>query len=176
VRHSNINRRMSALGHKRTFSEFRGSSASKPHSNESPSLSVSVSGKRDFSGQRQRRRKGPSRSSDRQLRQKPPHENPPIRHYLHDTGKSLFVWDCVVGLRGLELPTNRLSAARSEHRAMGHLVGFRAIGREVGALFLRVALLCRKKNPRPRMETISDRVSARDAKENLVTIMEDYRG
>jgi hypothetical protein len=110
---------------------------------------------------------------------KPPHNaafRPPIRRCLHDTGKSLFLWDCVVGLRGLELPTNRLSAARSEHRAMGHLVGFRAIGREVGALFLRVALLCRKKNPRPRMETISDRVSARDAKENLVTIMEDYRG
>jgi hypothetical protein len=37
---------------------------------------------------------------------KPPHENPPIRRYLHDTGKSLFVWDCVVGLGGLELLTN----------------------------------------------------------------------
>ena len=45
----------------------------------------------------------------------------------------------------LELPTKRLSAARSEHRATGRLVGFRAIGREVGALFLRVVLLCRKK-------------------------------
>jgi hypothetical protein len=30
--------------------------------------------------------------------------------YLHDTGKSLFVWDCVVGLGRLELLTKRLSA------------------------------------------------------------------
>jgi hypothetical protein len=30
-------------------------------------------------------------------RDKAPHENPPIRRHLHDTGKSLFVWDCVVG-------------------------------------------------------------------------------
>jgi hypothetical protein len=37
----------------------------------SPSLSVSVSGKRDFAAQRQRRRKGPSRSTDRQQRQSP---------------------------------------------------------------------------------------------------------
>jgi hypothetical protein len=29
--------------------------------------------------------------------------------------KSLFVWDCVVGLGGLEPPTKRLSAASSEH-------------------------------------------------------------
>jgi hypothetical protein len=29
-------------------------------------------------------------------------------------GKSLFVWDCVVGLGGLELPTKRLSVASSE--------------------------------------------------------------
>jgi hypothetical protein len=42
-----------------------------PHSNESPPLSVSVSGKRDFAGQRQRRRKGPSHSTDRQQRQRP---------------------------------------------------------------------------------------------------------
>jgi hypothetical protein len=34
------------------------------HSNESPPLSVSVSGKRDFAGQRQRRPKGPSHSTD----------------------------------------------------------------------------------------------------------------
>jgi hypothetical protein len=27
---------------------------------------------------------------------KSPCENPPIRRCLHDTGKSLFVWDCVV--------------------------------------------------------------------------------
>jgi hypothetical protein len=46
---------------------------------------------------------------------KRPDENPPVRHYLHDTGKSLFVWDCVVGLRGLELPTKRLSAVSSDH-------------------------------------------------------------
>jgi hypothetical protein len=39
------------------------------HSNESPPLSVSVSGKRDFAGQRRRRRKGPSHSIDRQQRQ-----------------------------------------------------------------------------------------------------------
>jgi hypothetical protein len=41
------------------------------HSNESPPLSVSVSGKRDFAGQRQRRRKAPSHSTDRQQRQRP---------------------------------------------------------------------------------------------------------
>ena len=29
-------------------------------------------------------------------RDKRPHENPPVRRHLHDTGKSLFVWDCVV--------------------------------------------------------------------------------
>jgi hypothetical protein len=42
-----------------------------PHSNESPRLSVSVSAKREFSGQRQRRRKGPSHSTDHQQRQSP---------------------------------------------------------------------------------------------------------
>jgi hypothetical protein len=41
---------------------------------------------------------------------KPPHENPPIRRYLHDTRKSLFVWDCMVGLRGLELRANHVVA------------------------------------------------------------------
>jgi hypothetical protein len=41
-------------------------------------------------------------------RDKVPHENPPIRRCLHDTGESLFLWDCVVELGGLELPTNRL--------------------------------------------------------------------
>jgi hypothetical protein len=41
-------------------------------------------------------------------RDKAPRENPPIRRYLHDTGKSLFVWDCVVGPGGLEPPTKRL--------------------------------------------------------------------
>ena len=43
-------------------------------------------------------------------RDKTPQENPPIRRYLHDTGKSLFVWDCVVELGGLEPPTKRLSS------------------------------------------------------------------
>jgi hypothetical protein len=42
------------------------------HSNESPPLSVSVSGKRDFARQRQLRRKGPSRSTDRRQRQSAP--------------------------------------------------------------------------------------------------------
>jgi hypothetical protein len=42
-------------------------------------------------------------------------ENPPVRLYSHDPGKSLFGLDCGVGLRGLELPTKRLSAACSEH-------------------------------------------------------------
>ena len=45
--------------------------ARRPDSNESPPLSVSVSGKRDFAEQRQRRRKGPVHSTDRQQRQKP---------------------------------------------------------------------------------------------------------
>ena len=48
---------------------------------------------------------------------KPLHENPPIRLYLHDTEKSLFVWDCMVGLGGLEIPTKRLSATSPAHRA-----------------------------------------------------------
>jgi hypothetical protein len=34
----------------------------------------------------------------------------PVGHYLHDTGKSPFVWDCVVGLRGLELRANHAVA------------------------------------------------------------------
>jgi hypothetical protein len=41
-------------------------------------------------------------------------ENPPAGRYLHDTGKSLFARDCVVGLGGLELPTKQLSVASSE--------------------------------------------------------------
>jgi hypothetical protein len=39
---------------------------------------------------------------------KRPHENPPVRPNLQDTGKSLFVWDCVVELGGLEPPTKRI--------------------------------------------------------------------
>ena len=34
--------------------------------------------------------------------------NPLIRGYSQRAGKSLFAWDCVVGLGGLELPTKRL--------------------------------------------------------------------
>ena len=49
-----------------------------------------------------------------QQRQRPRTKNPPIRRYLHDNRKSLFVWDCVVGLGGLELPTKRLSVASFE--------------------------------------------------------------
>jgi hypothetical protein len=71
-----------------------------PHSNESQSLSVSVSGKRDFAGRRQRRRKGPVTFNRSSAETKAPHENPEIRRYLHDTRKSLFVWDCVVGPGG----------------------------------------------------------------------------
>jgi hypothetical protein len=41
---------------------------------------------------------------------KPPHENPPIRRHLRETGKSLFVCDCVVDLRGLELRANHVVA------------------------------------------------------------------
>jgi hypothetical protein len=54
------------------------------------------SGKRDFAGQRQRRRKGrhiqPIASRDKSPARKPRNSG-----YLHDTRKSLFVWDCVVG-------------------------------------------------------------------------------
>jgi hypothetical protein len=39
------------------------------------------------------------------------YSRPEIRRYSHGIGKSLFVWHCVVGLRGRELPTKRLSAA-----------------------------------------------------------------
>jgi hypothetical protein len=45
---------------------------------------------------------------------KAPHENPDIRRYLHDTGKSLFVCDCVVAdtvavepVSQVEFPANR---------------------------------------------------------------------
>jgi hypothetical protein len=41
-------------------------------------------------------------------RDKTSNEIPPIRRYLQDTGKSLFVWDCVVDLGGLKLRTKRL--------------------------------------------------------------------
>jgi hypothetical protein len=96
--------------------------------NESPPLLVSVSGKRNFAGQRQRRRKGPSHSTDRQQRQNPRTKThrfgaictntgkslSPIRRYLHDTGKSLFVWDCMVAdavavepVSQVEFPANR---------------------------------------------------------------------
>ena len=51
--------------------------------------SVSVSGKRDFGG----RDNGVETVRHIQpivSRDKRPHENPPVRRYLHDTGKSLF--------------------------------------------------------------------------------------
>jgi hypothetical protein len=51
--------------------------------------SVSVSGKRDFGG----RDNGVETARPIQpivSRDKRPHENPPVRRYLHDTGKSLF--------------------------------------------------------------------------------------
>jgi hypothetical protein len=82
---------------------------------DSPSLSVSVSGKRDFATQRQRRRKGPSRSTDRQRRESTRTKTHQFGAICTTPGKSLFVWDCVVGPGGLELPTKRLSAASSEH-------------------------------------------------------------
>ena len=59
-------------------------------------LSVSVSGKRDFAGQRQRRQKGPKHLTAREQRQNAHTKNPPVRPNLQDTRKSLFVWDCVV--------------------------------------------------------------------------------
>jgi hypothetical protein len=84
-----------------------------PFERVSPSLSVSVSGKRDFATQRQRRRTGPSRSTDRQHRQS-------TRTKTHQFGAirtasgNLCLYGTVVGLRGLELPTKRLSAASPE--------------------------------------------------------------
>jgi hypothetical protein len=39
------------------------------------------------------------------------HESPLVRGYSQRAGKSLFARDCVVGLRGLELPIKPLSAA-----------------------------------------------------------------
>jgi hypothetical protein len=46
------------------------------------------------------------------------------RHYdalgiLRYFRKSLFAWECVVGLGGLELPTKRLSAARAKRLNYG---------------------------------------------------------
>ena len=59
---------------------------------------------------------------------KPPHENPPIRRYLHDTGKSQFVCDCVVELGGLELPTKRLSAGSEYWATYGDLAALTRSG------------------------------------------------
>ena len=64
--------------------------------------------------------KAPKRhvKSNRQLAEtKRAHESPPVRGYSQRAGKSLFARDCVVGPGGLELPTKRLSAACSEHKA-----------------------------------------------------------
>ena len=90
-------------------------SIDRAHSNWSPPLSVSVSGKRDFARQRHRPRKRQSHSTARQQRQGAHTKTAPVRAYLHDVGKSLFPWDCVVGLGGLEPPTKRLSTASSVH-------------------------------------------------------------
>ena len=49
---------------------------------------------------------------------------------LTESGKSPFVQDCVVGLRGLEPPTKRLSAGSSEHSVPAGNRGQRAGGWE----------------------------------------------
>jgi hypothetical protein len=67
-----------------------------PFERVSPSLSVSVYGKRDFAIQRQRRRKGPRRSTDRQQRQSTRTKTHQFDAIRTAPGKSLFVWDCVV--------------------------------------------------------------------------------
>jgi hypothetical protein len=79
-----------------------------PHSNESPPLSVSVSGKRDFAGQRQRRRKGPSHSTDRQQRRRPRTKTHQFGAICTTPGNLCLYGTDVVGLRGLEPPTKRL--------------------------------------------------------------------
>jgi hypothetical protein len=84
-----------------------------PHSNESPPLLVSVSGKRDFAGQTAASKR-PVTFNRLSAETKPPHENPPIRRYLHDTRKSLFVWDCVVVPRGLHPPRSFFTGLRGE--------------------------------------------------------------
>jgi hypothetical protein len=86
----------------------------------------------------------------------------------------LFARDCVVGLRGLELPTKRLSAASPELEQRAGLVGFRANGREVRKLFPRVLRLCRKKFTSTRGDHWRQRLCSR-CEGRLVTIMEDYR-
>jgi hypothetical protein len=60
------------------------------HSNQSPPLSVSVSGKRDFAGQRQRRQKGPSHSTDRQQRQS--HARKPTNSALFARHREISVY------------------------------------------------------------------------------------
>ena len=45
-----------------------------------------------IAGQRQRRRKAPVTFNRSSAETKRPLENPPVRCYLHDTGKSLFAW------------------------------------------------------------------------------------
>jgi hypothetical protein len=78
-----------------------GNSTFETYSNESPPLSVSVSAKREFEGQRQRPETGPSHSTDRPQRQSAPTK--PHQHWAtFRTRKSLFIADCMVGPGGRE--------------------------------------------------------------------------
>ncbi|MFY9840881.1 MAG: hypothetical protein WAK55_31310, partial [Xanthobacteraceae bacterium] len=82
---------------------------------------------------------------------------------LQDTGKSLFVWDCVVGLRGLELPTKRLSAASPELEQRAAYGFLREPPRSW--LFLQALYLCSKEIHFPAWRPLATD-SAGDANEN----------
>jgi hypothetical protein len=116
---------MSALGHKRTLRDILPMSALPPKADipnraKSPSLTSYCSFERvsttvglyfretGFCRAETAAPKRPVTVNRSSAETKALHENPEIRRHLHDTRKSPFVWDCVVGLGGLELPTKRL--------------------------------------------------------------------
>ena len=107
----------SSFMRRNAFSDCR-CSASLPltqYSNRSRPTPVSAVGKRDFAGQRQRPRNGPSNSIGRLQRQNACTNRRQFGAIRSEPGKPPFAQDCLVGLGGLELPTKRLSAASSEH-------------------------------------------------------------
>jgi hypothetical protein len=118
---------MSALGHKRTFLEVCIMSALPPKADigtqpcnvranraKSPSLTSYCSFERvsttvglyfremRFCRAETAAPKRPVTANRSSAETKALHENPEIRRYLHDTRKSPFVWDCVVGPGRLE--------------------------------------------------------------------------
>jgi hypothetical protein len=63
-------------------------------------------------------RKGPFTFNLSSAETKRPDENPSVGRYLHDTGKSLFVRDCVVELGGLEPQPSGYCQELTNHGAL----------------------------------------------------------